>query len=71
MEQVLAGDVADLVDHEVAQRTTSGFPTLDVVELRALMDRRPLVPERPIGRHVPVHAAQCRRSVRARYSEFR
>jgi hypothetical protein len=33
VQQVLAVDVAHLVDHEVAQRMPSGFPTLDVIEL--------------------------------------
>jgi hypothetical protein len=51
------GDVADLVDHEAVQRAAPGLPTLDVVELGPLVDQRPLVPERPVGRHVLVHAA--------------
>jgi hypothetical protein len=55
VQQVLAGDVTDLVDHEAMQRTAPGLPTLDVIELGPLMDQRPLVPERPVGRYVHVH----------------
>jgi hypothetical protein len=44
VEEVLAGDVADLVDQEVTQPVPASFPALDIVELRPGMDCGPLVP---------------------------
>jgi hypothetical protein len=57
VEQVPAGDIADLVDqHRVQVDAGARLPALDVVELRADMDRRPLVPEITVGGDTRVHA---------------
>ena len=57
VEQVLAGDIADLVDQERVQVDAAArLPALDVVELRADVDRRPLVPEGAVGGDTRVHA---------------
>jgi DNA helicase-2/ATP-dependent DNA helicase PcrA len=55
MQQVLAGDVPDLFDLVRAKPIPAALERLHVVELRAGVDGRPLVPQSPVGLHVFVH----------------
>jgi hypothetical protein len=62
VEQVLAGDVADLLDQQREQVVAApGLPAVDVVERRADVDGRPLVPEGAVGGDMRVHAGSLAR----------
>src|SRR4029450_1899750 len=65
VEQVLAGDVTDLVDQQrVEVGLGARLPALDVVELRPHVDRGPFFPEGLVGGDVRVHGGSLAHGAR-------